>query len=83
MLCIHRNLTHTKRTNVTEEGGSHKHPQATETVYMDVTQANQFTLEYIDGDFVFVSKNSTTTTTTTTTTTADNTNVITSASTVL
>ena len=77
MLCIHRNLTHTKRTNVTEEGGSHKHPQATETVYVDVTQANQFTLEYIDGDFVFVSKNSTTTTT------ADNTNVITSASTVL
>ena len=79
MLCIHRNLTHTKCTNVTEEGGSHKHPQATETVYVDVTQANQFTLEYIDGDFVFVSKNSTTTTTTT----ADNTNVITSATTVL
>ena len=64
MLCTHRNLTHTKCTNVTEEGGSHKHPQATETVYVDVTQANQFTLEYIDGDFVFVSKNSTTTTTT-------------------
>ena len=78
MLCIHRNLTHTKRTNVTEEGGSHKHPQATETVYVDVTQTNQFTLEYIDGDFVFVSKNSTTTATT-----ADNTNVITSASIVL
>ena len=79
MLCIHRNLTHTKCTNVTEESGSHKHPQATETVYVDVTQANQFTLEYIDDDFVFLSKNSTKTTTTT----ADNTNVITSASTVL
>ena len=77
MVCVYRHLTHhIKVTGTIEEDNSHKQPQRSSTVHVDVTQAQQVTVEYVDGEFVFVNNKNTRTT-------ADNTDAITSVITLL
>ena len=77
MLCVYRHLTHhPKDTDISEEDGSHKQLPRSSTVHVDVTQAQQVTVEIVDGNFVFVNNKNTIAI-------ADNTDAITSASTVL
>ena len=77
MLCIYRHLTYrAKDTDTSEENVSCKQLPRPSTIHVDVTQAQQITVEYVDGNFVFVNNKNTIAT-------ADNTDAITSASTVL
>ena len=77
MVCVYRHLTHrAKDTDTSEEDGSRKQLPRSSTIHVDVTQAQQVTVEIVDGNFVFVNNKNTIAT-------ADNTDAITSASTVL